>query len=335
MMTQEQPRFVRKIPEGDSRERDVCNRDGCGHIAYKNPAILSGVLASDADGRVLLRQRNGQWELPRTEVRPGETSHDAALRLMKDAGFPSGQASRILTIDESLDHGQILFTFRGSLPSHGSGLSSGYGLVEDGLTGDPVLEDVMEAHARTAGQTEFAPGFLRRDFTLAAEGDGEIYKRPCGNCGHDRGEKPKIVSGVVATWGDKILLCRRNIEPRRGFWTLPAGFLELQETIREGAARETREESGAEVDIDDLLVIYESGRVSHIMTVFRAAMRSDALNPDPKETQEARLFAWNDIPWRELAFPMVKVSLERHAGTKDRKGPGIPLHVAAKPAISP
>lgn len=133
----------------------------------------------------------------------------------------------------------------------------------------------------------------------------------CVDCGFVHYDNPKVVAGAVCVWEDKILLCRRAIEPRIGFWTIPAGFLELGETIAEGAAREVREESGARVEVGEVLGIFEIPRISQIYVVHLAKMLGPDLDPGP-ESLEAGLFAWDDIPWDELAFPSVKWSLDRY-----------------------
>jgi ADP-ribose pyrophosphatase YjhB (NUDIX family) len=130
----------------------------------------------------------------------------------------------------------------------------------------------------------------------------------CDTCGFVNYVNPKVVVGTVATWNDRVLLCRRAIEPRKGFWTIPAGYLEEHETAQDGALRETREEAGAEVAIDALLAVYSVRRISQVQLIYRARLASPELAPGA-ETAEARLFAWNEIPWSELAFPSVAWAL--------------------------
>jgi ADP-ribose pyrophosphatase YjhB (NUDIX family) len=105
------------------------------------------------------------------------------------------------------------------------------------------------------------------------------------------------------------LLCRRNIEPRFGLWTLPAGFLELGETVQDGALRETIEEAGAQVEMQELLTLLNVVRVGQVHFFYRARLLSTQFAPGP-ETIEARLFHEHEIPWHELAFRTVRVSLE-------------------------
>ncbi len=140
--------------------------------------------------------------------------------------------------------------------------------------------------------------------------DGDDRERMvCVDCGFIHYDNPRVVAGAVCTWQDKVLLCRRAIEPRVGYWTIPSGYLELRETVADGAVREVLEESGADVEITGLIGMYEIPRISQIYIVYRAAMRIPDLNPGP-ESQEAELFAWDDIPWDDLAFPSVTWALQ-------------------------
>jgi ADP-ribose pyrophosphatase YjhB (NUDIX family) len=139
------------------------------------------------------------------------------------------------------------------------------------------------------------------------EGDNRA-RLVCPDCGFIQYDNPKIVVGAVCSFDDRILLCRRAIDPRKGFWVFPAGYLELHEAITDGARREVREEAGVEVDIDALLAVYTIARISQVQIIYRARMRSPDLDPGP-ETTEAALFRWEDIPWHDLAFPTVRWAL--------------------------
>ncbi len=144
----------------------------------------------------------------------------------------------------------------------------------------------------------------------------------CDDCGFIHYDNPKIVVGAVCSWRGRVLLCRRAIEPRRGFWTLPAGYMELHETVADGARREAREEAGVAIALDGLLAIYDIPRISQVQVIFRARLPGPALDPGP-ETLEAGLFAWADIPWDRLAFPSVRWALEhwRQAGRRRLAAP--------------
>jgi ADP-ribose pyrophosphatase YjhB (NUDIX family) len=132
----------------------------------------------------------------------------------------------------------------------------------------------------------------------------------CDHCGFIRYENPKVVVGSVVTLGDRYLMCRRAIEPRRGYWTLPAGFMELDETPAEGAAREAREEACAEIAIDGLLAVYSIRHIGQIQLIYRATLRSE-VEPGP-ESEAVALLLWDEIPWAEIAFPSVRWALHQH-----------------------
>ena len=147
------------------------------------------------------------------------------------------------------------------------------------------------------------PHFARR----VPEGDtAERYV--CGQCGHIHYSNPKIVVGSVITHERNILLCRRAIEPRRNYWTLPAGYLEENETPEEGARREAHEEATCDIEIDALLAVYAVPHISQVHLMYRAKLVTPQFAPG-LESLEAKLFAWDDIPWNELAFPSVPWAL--------------------------
>ena len=145
----------------------------------------------------------------------------------------------------------------------------------------------------------------------------------CTACTTVHYENPLNVVGTVPAWGDKVLLCKRNIEPRWGKWTLPAGFMELNETVAEGAARETVEESGAEFELEGLFSLVNVARVGQVHLFYRARLLSDRFNPG-FETIEARLFAEDEIPWEEIAFRTVKETLEHYFA--DRRAGSFSIH---------
>lgn len=142
--------------------------------------------------------------------------------------------------------------------------------------------------------------------------DGDSLPRDvCAKCGYVHYVNPKIVVGAVCSWHGRILLCRRAIEPRLGFWTIPAGYLEERETPADGARREAWEEAEAKIEIDRLLAIYSVPRISQVQLIFRARLASEAFAPGV-ESLETALFAWEEIPWNELAFPSVHWALKHH-----------------------
>ncbi len=133
----------------------------------------------------------------------------------------------------------------------------------------------------------------------------------CPDCGFVQYDNPRIVTGAVCTWEEKILLCLRAIEPRRGYWTLPAGYLELNETTVAGAEREAWEEARASIAIDALLGIYNVERISQVQLFYRARLLSPEVSAGP-ESLEVGLFHWQDIPWDQLAFPTVRWALHHY-----------------------
>ena len=124
-------------------------------------------------------------------------------------------------------------------------------------------------------------------------------------------ENPLNVVGTLPVWEDKVLLCRRAIEPRHGLWTLPAGFMELGETTEQGAARETDEEAGAEYEMEGLFAVMSVVRVGQVHLFYRARLLSERFDPG-HETIEARLFTEEEIPWEEIAFRTVREALQRY-----------------------
>lgn len=141
--------------------------------------------------------------------------------------------------------------------------------------------------------------------------DGDSLEREvCLTCGFVAYENPKIVVGAVVAHEGKVLLCRRAIEPRSGFWTLPAGYMELNETPQEGARREAFEEAEASIVIEGLLGVYTVKHLSQVQLLFRASFEGEPKFGAGVETLELGLFAWEDIPWAEIAFPSVKWVLE-------------------------
>ncbi|NBY27900.1 MAG: NUDIX hydrolase [Betaproteobacteria bacterium] len=142
--------------------------------------------------------------------------------------------------------------------------------------------------------------------------DGDTKQRAvCPACGTVHYENPLNVVGTVPYWGEQVLLCKRNIEPRWGKWTLPAGFMELNETVAQGAARETLEESGAVFELEGLFTLVNVAQVGQVHLFYRARLLSEQFDPG-HETLEARLFTEAEIPWEEIAFRTVKETLTRY-----------------------
>jgi len=148
------------------------------------------------------------------------------------------------------------------------------------------------------------------------EGDNR-ERRVCATCGWIDYENPKVVVGAVVVHDGRFLLCRRAIEPRRGYWTIPAGFLEQHETTEQGARREAMEEAGAELDIEALLAVYNLPRISQIQLIYKARLASPGFHAG-EESLEVALFDWERIPWEEIAFPTVHWALHQYREVRDR-----------------
>ena len=131
----------------------------------------------------------------------------------------------------------------------------------------------------------------------------------CRDCGFINYENPKVIVGAVCTWEDKFLLCKRAIPPRMGYWTMPAGYMELHETAEQGAAREAIEEANAHIAIDALLAVYSIPRISQVQLIYRAKLITPEFSPGP-ESLDVQLVRYDDIPWDSLAFPSVNWSLK-------------------------
>ncbi|MBL6456760.1 NUDIX hydrolase [Belnapia sp. T6] len=157
------------------------------------------------------------------------------------------------------------------------------------------------------------------------EGD-DRERLTCADCGFVAYENPKIVVGSVVAVDGQVMLCRRAIEPRRGFWTLPAGYMEMAETVEEGARREAWEEARARIALEGVLAVYSIARIGQVQVIFRAGLAEPGFEAGP-ESLEVRLFDWAEIPWGEIAFPSVHWALRRW-----RESLGAPL---GAPATNP
>ncbi|MCL4760233.1 MAG: zinc ribbon domain-containing protein [Burkholderiales bacterium] len=157
--------------------------------------------------------------------------------------------------------------------------------------------------------------------------DGDSLPRHvCEDCGEIHYQNPKVVVGCLPTYGERVLMCLRAIEPRRGLWTLPAGFLENGETVVAGAARETWEEAHARVDVGELYTLISLPHINQIYMVFRATLPEPAFAPGP-ESLEVRLFDEHEVPWDRIAFRTIGRTLRNFF--LDRKLGGFPTRVSA------
>lgn len=139
--------------------------------------------------------------------------------------------------------------------------------------------------------------------------EGDTHERlVCDDCGFIQYENPKIITGVVPIHDGKVLLCTRAIEPRLGYWTVPAGFLELGESPPEGAAREAVEEANAVIEVGDLVGVYTICHIGQVQMFYRGTLATTDFSAGA-ESLAVQLFAWEEIPWDELAFPTIKWAL--------------------------
>ncbi|HLN50364.1 MAG TPA: NUDIX hydrolase [Steroidobacteraceae bacterium] len=142
------------------------------------------------------------------------------------------------------------------------------------------------------------------------EGD-HLPRFVCANCGKIHYQNPLLVLGCVPQWEGKILLCRRAIEPRLGFWTVPAGFMENGETMQLAAARECYEEALARVEVGSLLAVANVTHAGQVHIMFRARLLSPEFAPGP-ESLEVGLYDEAQVPWSELAFPSGEFALRKY-----------------------
>jgi len=151
--------------------------------------------------------------------------------------------------------------------------------------------------------------FVRR----IPEGD-DRERLTCTDCGFIAYENPKVVVGTIVATDEGVLLCRRAIHPRRGYWTIPAGYLELGETVEEGAKREAWEEACARIALDGVLAVYSIARIGQVQVIFRGRLAEPGFAAGP-ESLEVASVPWSDIPWQDLAFPSVRWALEAWRAT--------------------
>jgi ADP-ribose pyrophosphatase YjhB (NUDIX family) len=138
--------------------------------------------------------------------------------------------------------------------------------------------------------------------------DDDRRRHVCSACGKVHYQNPKIVTGCLPAWQDSVLLCRRAIEPRSGFWTVPAGFMELGETVQQGAVRETWEEARARVKLLAPYSMFNLPHVNQLYVIFRARLLDLEFEAGP-ESEDVRLFTEQEIPWDDLAFGTVRQTL--------------------------
>ena len=138
-----------------------------------------------------------------------------------------------------------------------------------------------------------------------------LPRHVCKQCGHIHYENPRLVVGCIATWGERVLLCRRAIEPRLGFWTLPAGFMENGESTAQGAARETLEEAGATIIVEAPFSMVSIAHINQVHLFYRGKLASETYAAGD-ESLEVILAKSDEIPWADIAFRSVAYCLERY-----------------------
>jgi len=164
------------------------------------------------------------------------------------------------------------------------------------------------------------------------EGDN-LTRFVCEKCQTIHYQNPKIIAGCLPVWEDKILLCKRAIEPRYGFWTLPAGFMENNETVEQAAMRETWEEAHAKVEQLSIYTVISLSRISQVYIMFRANLQDLTFAPS-SESLDVQLFTQDKIPWDCLAFPVIRWILEYYF--QDRVIGHFPVHASKiTPAFLP
>ena len=140
--------------------------------------------------------------------------------------------------------------------------------------------------------------------------DGDTHERKiCSVCSHIFYENPNIVTGVIPIFEDKILICKRAIQPRKNFWTVPSGFMEMNETLKEAALRECDEEAGVRPKITDLHTIYDLPHIGQVYMLFKGICDTDQHSPGI-ETIESKWVTYDQIPWDEIAFSSVTFALK-------------------------
>ena len=159
-------------------------------------------------------------------------------------------------------------------------------------------------------------------------GDNRV-RDVCDSCGYIHYQNPRMVTGTLPVYQDKVLLCKRAIEPRKNFWTLPGGFMELNETLEQGALRETVEEAGAEVRIRSLFTLFNVLSAGQVSVFFLSELPEPVFSAGD-ESLEVRLFSEAEIPWQELAFDTIVITLEHYF--RDRKQGLYPLHTETLPS---
>jgi len=158
------------------------------------------------------------------------------------------------------------------------------------------------------------------EVAVAVPAGDDRERHVCAACDTIHYHNPKIVVGSVCTWEGRLLICKRAIEPRLGYWTIPAGYMELGETAEAGAIREAWEEARAKITIDGLLAVYSVPRIGQVQLLYRARLLDPEVAAGP-ESLEVKLIEWDEIPWEDLAFPTVHWVLRQARAVGPERGP--------------
>ena len=153
--------------------------------------------------------------------------------------------------------------------------------------------------------------------TLRIPAGDNLPRHVCDACNAIHYQNPRIIAGCIPVWNDQVLLCRRAIEPRYGLWTLPAGFMENRETTLEAAARESFEEAGARLDDMQFFCSFSIPHISQVYIMYRGVLRDGHAQPG-EESLDVALYDEGDIPWGEIAFPVVKETLRLYFADRAR-----------------
>lgn len=153
--------------------------------------------------------------------------------------------------------------------------------------------------------------------TLRVPPGDTLERHVCNACHVIHYQNPRMVVGCIVEWDDRVLMCRRAIEPRHGLWTVPAGYLEKGETIEQGAERETLEEANARVEIGPLYAVYNIPHIAQVYLLFRARLLDASVHPGA-ETLEVGLYTETEIPWDQLAFATVRNTLQHYFSDRRR-----------------
>lgn len=155
------------------------------------------------------------------------------------------------------------------------------------------------------------------DIAFIVPAGDSLPRHVCTTCGHIHYENPRLIVGCIATWEERLLLCRRAIEPRLGYWTLPAGFMENGETTAAAAARETIEEAGAKVIIEAPFAMVSIAHINQVHLFYRAHLALPEFFAG-EESLEVALLGAEEIPWQDIAFRSVTFALERYLDDRSK-----------------